>query len=179
MCVFLRCPVWSWKYWSVICVWPELKGNRETSKAAFWLVSFANFIPRCGFISLEVSDQGSAFQVNSSGILAWHPDSGDILGSIPAGTEQTGNRDGFPSLTRHDKCSSSSSLRLPDLISCDCFGRKTHRWSPGLHGYRVTKVIGCRAVTIRCLLPSSSGCNSLSLSLFLSLIFGPVVQMLQ
>lgn len=75
-----------------------------------------------------------------------------------------GNRDGFPSLTRHDKCPKSSSHRLPDLLSCDCVSREMHRWSTGLHGYKVTKVIGCRAPSLQCLLASSSGCHPLFLS---------------
>lgn len=162
--------------------WTRIKSKQENYKSGVLIGLFCQFhhpmwIHSTGY---SVSQKRSSAEVHSSGVLVWHPDSGDMLGSIPAGADRTASsrrvhRDGFPSLTRHRK---SSSHRLPDLISCHCTGWERHRWSPGLHGYMVTEVIGCRAPSLRCPLAPCSGCRSLFLGLPFKfpLMFDPAAQ---
>lgn len=70
----------------------RIKRKQKNKRSSILMSVFGHFlVTRCGFISLEVSDHGaqSSAEANSSGILAWHPDSGDILGSIHGGADRT------------------------------------------------------------------------------------------
>lgn len=68
----------------------RIKRKQENYKSGIWISMLCQFLHQMWihFTGCLRSWKRSSAEVNSSGILVWHPHSGDILGSIQAGADR-------------------------------------------------------------------------------------------